>query len=77
MGLTVDLTKNGLEAASRIRSMQRTDSKTVPIVAMSANAFSEDVKRSLDYGMNEHLSKPINIEKLHATLMRWIKRDKE
>lgn len=68
---------DGLEAASRIRRLQRTDSKTIPIVAISANAFSEDVKQSLDHGMNEHLSKPINVEKLHETLMRWIKRDKK
>ena len=57
-----------LEAARRIRSMDREDCKVIPIYAMSANVFEEDVKRSLASGMNGHLSKPINIQVLEKTL---------
>ena len=59
---------DGLEAARRIRSMDREDCKVIPIYAMSANVFEEDVKRSLASGMNGHLSKPINIQVLEKTL---------
>lgn len=52
---------DGLEATKQIRKLPHPDAKTVPIYAMSANAFTEDVQRSLDSGMNGHLSKPINI----------------
>lgn len=55
---------DGLEATKHIRSMEREDSRTIPIYAMSANAFDEDIKRSLNSGMNGHLSKPVNIEKV-------------
>ena len=62
---------NGLEAAHLIRSTpERPDLRTLPILAMSANAFAEDVKKSLEAGMNAHLSKPIEIEKLRETLTR-------
>ena len=60
---------NGLEATQAIRKLGREDCKTIPIIAMSANAFSEDVRRSLASGMNGHLSKPVNIEKLEETLI--------
>lgn len=55
---------NGLEAARVIRAMERPDAKAVPILAMSANAFSEDVQMSLDAGMNAHISKPMDEKKL-------------
>ena len=55
---------DGLEATRKIRTIERADCRTVPIVAMSANAFDEDVRVSLESGMNGHLSKPINISKL-------------
>ena len=64
---------DGLEAAREIRKLPRDDCKTLPIVAMSANAFDEDVKKSLASGMNAHLSKPINIEQLEKTLVRFTK----
>lgn len=63
---------NGLEAAREIRKSDRADSRTVPIVAMSANAFDEDAKRSIESGMNEHMSKPINVSKLKEILRRYI-----
>ena len=59
---------DGLEATQAIRRLDRKDSQTIPIVAMSANAFNEDVQRSLASGMNGHLSKPVDIEKLEETL---------
>ena len=59
---------SGLEATREIRNLPREDCKNIPIVAMSANAFDEDVKQSIASGMNAHLSKPINIEKLLETL---------
>lgn len=63
---------NGLEAANAIRNLPRADSKTVPIVALSANAFDEDIKRSLASGMNAHLSKPIEPTKLTEMLARML-----
>lgn len=60
---------DGLEATKAIRSMEgRPDGSNIPIVAMTANAFEEDVKKSLEAGMNGHLSKPIDIKKMYALL---------
>lgn len=61
---------DGLTAAHRIRSLDRADAADVPIVATSANAFAEDVKRSLASGMNAHVSKPIDPEKLAKVLAK-------
>jgi signal transduction histidine kinase len=55
---------NGYDAAAAIRALDRADAKTVPIVAMTANAFKEDIDRALESGMNSHLSKPIDPEKM-------------
>ncbi|MCM1027294.1 MAG: ATP-binding protein [Roseburia sp.] len=59
---------NGLDATRAIRSMDREDCKTIPIVAMSANAFDDDLKKSVECGMNGHLSKPVEVDKLYRTL---------
>ena len=60
---------DGLEATKRIRQMEeRPDGRLIPIIAMTANAFEEDVKKSLEAGMNGHLSKPIDIQKMYALL---------
>ena len=59
---------DGLEAASVIRDVDRADARSVPIIALTANAFDEDVQRSLQAGMNAHLSKPINNDELFAAL---------
>lgn len=59
---------SGLEAVGEIRSFDRLDSDNVPVIAMSANAFAEDIQRSLDAGMNVHLSKPVDPEKLFSVL---------
>ncbi len=59
---------DGLEATARIRLLAREDATKVPIIAMTANAFDEDVQRSLQAGMNAHLSKPVSPERLYQTL---------
>jgi CheY-like chemotaxis protein len=59
---------NGLEAARAIRAMNREDARTIPIIALTANAFDEDVQRSMQAGMNAHLSKPVEPESLFRTL---------
>ncbi|NLU23597.1 MAG: response regulator [Clostridiales bacterium] len=59
---------NGLEATNAIRRLDRPDAPTVPIIAMTANAFDEDKQKSLAAGMNAHLAKPIDPQKLYDTL---------
>lgn len=61
---------DGYEAARRIRGLDRTDAGSVWIVAMTANAFVEDVRRSREAGMNEHVSKPVDLERLQDVLRR-------
>lgn len=63
---------DGLEATRHIRSMNRRDSMTIPIVAMSANAFQEDVEKSLAAGLNEHLTKPLDEKKLTETMKKYL-----
>ena len=63
---------DGLEAAAAIRALDHPDAKTVPIIAMTANAFDEDVQRSLKAGMNAHLTKPADPEQLYKTLQELI-----
>lgn len=63
---------DGLEATAAIRAMDRPDAKTIPIIAMTANAFDEDVQRSLQVGMNAHLSKPVEPERLYETMEELI-----
>jgi signal transduction histidine kinase/DNA-binding response OmpR family regulator len=67
---------DGLEATRTIRAMDRPDAKSVPIIALTANAFDEDVQRSLQAGLNAHLSKPVQPENLYETLESLI-RDEE
>ena len=63
---------NGHEAAMRLRSGDREDSKTIPIVAMSANAFAEDVEESLKSGMNAHISKPIKVDEMLKEISKFL-----
>ena len=65
---------NGYEATQKIRASAKTDARTVPIVAMTANVFEEDVRKSLDAGMDAHLSKPIEITQMYAVLDSMIYR---
>ena len=62
---------NGLEATRNIRRLDRQDIRTLPIVAMSANAFAEDIQLSLKAGMNEHIAKPIEIASLYKIIAKW------
>ena len=64
---------DGLEATAQIRALDREDAKSVPIIALTANAFDEDVQRSLQAGMNAHLSKPIDNDALFETLESLIR----
>ncbi|MBQ9277555.1 MAG: response regulator [Lachnospiraceae bacterium] len=63
---------DGLEATEAIRALERKDAGIIPIIAMTANAFDEDVQRSLQVGMNAHLSKPVEPERLYQTLEELI-----
>ena len=62
---------NGYDAAKAIRALDRPDAR-LPIIAMTADAFSEDIQRCLECGMNEHVAKPIDIEKLMKLLKRYL-----
>ena len=64
---------DGLEATRTIRAMERKDAKAIPIIALTANAFDEDVQRSLQAGLNAHLTKPVQPEALYETLESLIK----
>jgi len=59
---------DGLEATAAIRALDRPDARKIPIIALTANAFDEDVQRSLQEGMNAHLSKPVEPDHLYQTL---------
>ena len=63
---------NGYEATKAIRKLDRSDSKHIPIIAMTANAFLEDVQKAMDVGMNEHLAKPIDLSKFNSILEKWL-----
>lgn len=63
---------NGYEATKAIRALEREDAKTIPIIAMTANAFAEDVKDALAAGMNAHIAKPIDMESIKKTLSKYL-----
>ena len=65
---------DGREATKQIRSMDRADAKTIPVFALSADAFVEDQRKSLESGMNGHFSKPIDFEKMRLEIGKLIKR---
>ncbi len=62
----------GYEATRLIRSLDRPDADTLPIIAVSANAFEEDIKKSKDAGMNEHIAKPLNLEELEEIVGKYL-----
>ena len=64
---------DGCEASRQIRNLDRPDARTVPIVAMTANAFAEDIEKTRQAGMNEHVAKPIDCNRLESVLARWLK----
>lgn len=63
---------NGYDAAKTIRSAGRKDLEQIPIIAMTADAFSDDVRKAIEAGMNDHISKPVDIGKLENVLERWV-----
>lgn len=68
---------NGYEATRAIRNIGNPESKTIPIIAMTANAFAEDIQSALDSGMNAHISKPVDVSILLNTLNRLLKNNKD
>lgn len=66
---------DGVAATRIIRSMSREDAKTIPIIAMTANAFSEDRLRAVEAGMNEHLSKPLESTVIIKTIAKYLKEE--
>lgn len=65
---------NGYEATKAIRRLEREDALTVPIIAMTANAFAEDVREALDAGMNAHIAKPVDMGLLKKTITQYMQR---
>lgn len=63
---------NGLEATRTIRALDRDDAKTIPIIAMSANTFADDVNKSIVAGMDGYVTKPIYVQILYRTLTKFI-----
>ena len=59
---------DGIEATKIIRQLKRKDAKSIPIVAMTANAYDEDIRSTKDAGMNAHLSKPVDPKRLYETV---------
>ena len=64
---------DGYEATEAIRALKREDAKTVPILALTANAFATDIGKAHSAGMNDHVAKPIEVKLLMETLQRWIR----
>lgn len=67
---------NGYEATERIRAMSREDARTIPIFALTANAFAADLGKAHSAGMNDHIAKPMDIDYLFEVLQRWIGSDR-
>lgn len=66
------LVMNGYDAMRAIRALGRPDVKELPIIAMSANAFNEDIQLSIESGMNGHLAKPIDLAKVREVWEKWL-----
>ena len=66
----------GLEAAIEIRKLDHKD-KDIPIIAMTADAFSDDIKKCLDSGMNAHISKPIDIDIVKSAILKFLPESKK
>jgi len=65
---------DGYEATRRIRAMNHPKAKTIPIIALTANVFREDIEKCLEAGMNDHIGKPIDVEDLIAKLQKYLTR---
>ena len=65
---------NGHDATKKIRLSNHPEAKTIPVIAMTANAFTEDITESFEAGMNDHLTKPIDTDVLYHTLEKYWKK---
>ncbi len=77
-GILMDLrmpVMTGFEAAATIRASARKDARTIPIIAVSADAFAEDVQKCLDCGMNAHTAKPLDPQVILSLLRQYLRRD--
>lgn len=63
---------NGYEATETIRNLNRKDAKTIPIFALTANSFASDLGKAHSVGMDEHIAKPIDIDRLLEILLKWL-----
>ena len=63
---------NGYDAALVIRKMKDTKKARIPIIAMTANAFAEDIQKALSVGMNDHVAKPVDMNILVSTMMKYL-----
>lgn len=68
---------DGLSATKAIRALDREDAKTIPIIAMTANAFDEDEKKCMEAGMNAHLVKPLDIQKMKEAVCRYLNKQND
>lgn len=68
---------NGYEATRKIRGLDRPDAKSILILAMTANAFAEDVQASMEAGMNGHIAKPVDMKLLYNTISTMLKKKNE
>ena len=68
---------NGLEATKAIRDSGRPDAATVPVIAMTADVFKEDIRRCREAGMDAHIGKPVELDKLFSTLQRFLNNQQE
>ena len=68
---------DGYTATRKIRSLEHSDAKTIPIIAMTANAFQEDAEKCIAVGMNAHLAKPLDIEKMMITICHLVNKENE
>ena len=63
----------GYEATRQIRRLDRTDAQSIPIIALTANAFAEDIQHAMDAGMNAHVAKPLNIKTIKKIIINQLK----
>lgn len=63
----------GYEATRQIRRLDRTDAQSIPIIALTANAFAEDIQQAMDAGMNAHVAKPLNIKIIKKIIINQLK----
>ena len=64
---------DGYQAAEALRALDHEDARTVPILALTANAFASDIGKAHSAGMNDHVAKPIEVDQLLETLQKWIR----